>query len=482
MSFYQQKNIKAFIFPETSTYLTPLNGTIITANPATYPWFERISLMPEGFDFDLPIRLREKRWGVGSGKHPSHIINTVNEPIEFSIDMEMQDARFIALATGTTSSAGLRAAVTTITTVAASAITQADYFLIYCIDGSGHCICNAVWFDIDAAGTGAPSITGATNIEVDIASTDTAAQVATKLKNVLDAEGNYGAGVSDTVVTVTNANNGAVPTLRDGAAATDFTFTTSTFGSSTQTVTEATGSSLPNFGMHVEYDNGSEDIAVDLFGCVVVSEEVSIDYEEKVIKETVTIRCPYFALGNISTCPPPKRSVNVNVWQEVVEDTGIYLLMSGSTDKTPAIVTAATLKIENDIELYPEIGVSYRTHVVTGTRTVSLNIIGFTQTNDLWTIWATDTWDNANGYYTTNAARLNTNLRIQRTATYDLWTIAIYNWLITEFEMKVFPIDDKIMGIDITLEGATPNSSGYIISSLSIVDYICKIYYNVANS
>lgn len=438
--------------------------------------------MPEGFDFGLPIRLREKKWGVGSGKHPSHIVNTSNDPIDFTIDMEMQDARFLGLVTGSTSSSGTQAAITTVTTVATASLSQGDYFLLYTIDSSGHCICNAVWFDIDAAGSGAPSITGATNIEVDITTGQTAAQVASALQSVIDSETNYGASVDTATVTITNANAGAVPTLRDGASATDFTFATSTFGASTQTVTESTGNDLPSFGIHIEYDNGSEDIAVDLFGCVVVSEEISIDYEEKVIMESVTIRCPYFITGNVSTIPPPKRSVNPNVWQEVVEDTDIYLLMSGTTDKTPTIVTAATLKIENEVELYPEIGVAYRKYVVSGKRNVSLNIIGFTQTKDLWTIWATDTWDNANGYYTTNAERLNTNLRVQRTATYDLWTIAIYNWLITEFEMRVFPIDDKIMGIDITLEGATPNSSGYIISSLSIVDYICKIYYNVANS
>ena len=71
MGFYQQKDIKLFMFPETSTYLTPLNGTIVVANPATYPWYSRVNLIPEGADIELPIRKREKRWGVGSGKHPS---------------------------------------------------------------------------------------------------------------------------------------------------------------------------------------------------------------------------------------------------------------------------------------------------------------------------------------------------------------------------------------------------------------------------
>ena len=101
---------------------------------------------------------------------------------------------------------------------------------------------------------------------------------------------------------------------------------------------------------------------------------------------------------------------------------------------------------------------------------------------ELYTIWATDTWDNANGYYTTAAAKLNTEITVTRLATYDVWALSVCNWLIESFGLKVFSPEEAIMGVDIGFTGATPDASGYIIDSLVIKDYICKIYYNVANA
>jgi hypothetical protein len=484
--FYQQKDQKVLMFPETTTYLTPLNGTIVTANPATYPWYSRINIIKDGMDWDMPIQLKEKIWDIGAGKHPSHIINTIYEPIEFTIETEMVDARFMALATGATSSAGTQAAIQVITCGATSTISQGDYFLIYCIDGSGHVICNAVWFDIDAAGTGAPSITGATNIEVDITTGLTAGEVGDALQAKMDAEGNYGATDDNAgVVTITNAANGAVPKAYDsGAAPTAFTFSVTTYGASTQTVTEATTTTLQSFGLHIECNNATdtEDIVVDLHGCIVKGYEVNIDYANKTIKESVTIGCPYYTIGAISTNPPPKRTINPHLWQDVVEVASTqHLIMLGTTDKTPKIVNKAALKIENEVDWQPEIGTAYAMYPVSGKRNVSLNLVGFIQKDDLWEYWY-DTWDDANGYYTNAGAKLNTQLRVQRTATYDLWEISVVNWLIETYNLRLFTIDDKILGIDITFTGATPDANGYIIDSLSIKDYVAKIYYNVANA
>ena len=83
-----------------------------------------------------------------------------------------------------------------------------------------------------------------------------------------------------------------------------------------------------------------------------------------------------------------------------------YVIRAGTTDKTPAILNKMTLSIENELELYPEIGYNYRQNVICGKRNISMNLIGFIQTNDIWTAWK-DTWDDTSGYYTTIGSRLN---------------------------------------------------------------------------
>lgn len=480
------------MFPE-SVFLTPLNGTIVTKNPTTYPWYSQLNLIPDGIDWDLPIRLKEKIYGIGSGKHPSIIINTLQEPVEFTLDMMMQDARFLALVTGTSSTAadGNSDQDLDITCIGAGtegALATGDYFLIYTIDGSGHQICNAVWFDVNSGG-GAPSITGATNIEVDVGTNDTAAQVATALHTKLEAETNYsastgGSGIASiTVHGPDDTHHGAVCDARDGASATAFTFKIITNGSSTHTVTESTDTTLKSFGLHIEQTNNTagENIIVDLFGCIVISHEINIDYDGKVITESVTIRAMTYAIGDACTCVPPAYKIDPNTWADVVEAASNYLIMLDTDDKTPAIVSSIKLTIENEVDDFGDIGTVYVKFPISGKRIVTLNIIGFIQINDIWTYWY-DTWDSANDYYTNAGKRLNSEIKIQRTPSVDLWQLSVYNWFIESYNLKLFSIDDKIMGIDATFTDATPDSNGRIIDSLSISDYVPKIYYGEANS
>lgn len=465
----------------------------MTANPATYPWYSQINLIPDGIDYDLPIRLKEKIYGIGSGKHPDMIVNTLQEPVEFTLDMMMQDARFLALATGTSSTAADGNSdhdldITCIGAGTEGALASGDYFLLYTIDGSGHQICNAVWFDVNTGG-GAPSITGATNIEVDVGANDTAAQVATALHTKLEAETNYsastgGAGIASvTVHGPDDTHHGAVCDARDGASATAFTFSIVTNGSSTHTVTEGTDTTLKTFGLHIEQVNSTagENIIIDLFGCIVISHETNIDYDGKIIRESVTIRAMTYAIGNACTCVPPSYITDPNTWADVVEAASNYLMMIGTTDKTPEIVSSVKLTIENEVDDFGDIGDIYVGFTIAGKRTVTLNIVGFIQINDIWTYWY-DTWSNSLGYYTNAGGRLNSEIKLQRTASVDLWQLSVYNWFIESYNLKLFTIDDKIMGIDATFTDATPNASGHIIDSLSISDYVPKIYYGEANS
>jgi hypothetical protein len=108
----------------------------------------------------------------------------------------------------------------TILCLAASGISQGDYFdLTY--GGTA----KRIWFDKDAAGTGAPSTPGGGSLhEVDILSADTAAQVATKLEVVIEAITNLTSSVDTATVTVDLDVLGTLVST-DGAAATGFTFT-----------------------------------------------------------------------------------------------------------------------------------------------------------------------------------------------------------------------------------------------------------------
>lgn len=489
MSFFQQKEQGVYMFPESAA-LTPLNGTKVTANPAEYPWYSRINVLPDGLDWDIPIRKKMPVWDIGSGKHPSHIVNVENEPVEFTMEMMHQDARFLALATGSASSSGTQAAVWTIT---ASYSDQADgdYFFLYTMDASGHLKCYCVYMDVDSDQAGDPSITGTTSVNIDFVGTDnlsgvdvtTDATLADEIKLAIDALTELTATETGDVVTVTCDNAGAIPHPRDSTAnPTGISFSCTTSGASTHTITELTDNTLKTFGLHFEWDNGSEDIVADLFGCVVKSYEITIDYDEKIIKESVNILCPYYVVGNVSTIPPPVTTdMDIGIFPNLTESASNYVIMVGTTDKTPAILNTLSLSIENDVEYYPAIGTNYRQTVVNGKRDVKMNLQGYVQTNDLWTYWK-DTWSNSLKYYTNAGGRLNSEIKVNREDTYDNWQLSVYNWMIEEYGLRLVPIDEKIQSIDISFMGATPNSSGYILDSLSIKDYREKLVYAVANS
>lgn len=70
-----------------------------------------------------------------------------------------------------------------------------------------------LWFTVDGAGSDPSSAD--VGIQVDILSTDTDAEVATKVKNVLDRVADISASVSTTTVTITNAEAGSVTDAAD---------------------------------------------------------------------------------------------------------------------------------------------------------------------------------------------------------------------------------------------------------------------------
>jgi hypothetical protein len=504
MSYFQHKDQRIYMFPESSHGI-PLNGAIDTQNPTTYQWYDRLNILPEGLDWDIPKIIKEKIHDIGAGKHASHIINTIQEPVEITLEMLMQDARFMGLTVGTTSSAGTQKVVQTITIDTYSDYVDGDQFLLYAVDASGHQICYQVYMDVTGDDSGKPAaITGATATRIDFVTGDgsnnvtgvsvtSQATLAAEIEAVLEALATITTcDVVGNVITITTvANAGAVLKARDNTGNTGVTtFAITTEGASTQTVTEALDTTLASFGLHIEYNNGSEDIAVDLYGCVVTSYTVNIDFGEKIIKESVTIGCASWQVGTIAVFEPPKKTENPKLWQELTEGANattephVLQKFDGTTtytDMTPKILNSLKLTIENEVDMHPEIGYRYPKNFISGKRPVSLNLVGFTQVNDLWQVYY-DTWDNSDERYVTLDEQINSKIKVVREATYNYWQISIYNWLLEGHNIRLFTIDEKILGIDVTFTDATPDSSGYIIDSLDIRDYVCKIFYGVANA
>lgn len=121
------------------------------------------------------------------------------------------------------------AEITTITTVAASALTTGEYFKIWAANGTGGWTAYYVWVNKDAGG-GDPAPTGYTAIELTVTTGDTAAQIATALGSALDgADPNFGTPVvADTLVTVTQQQTGDIKDAVD--VDTTFTIATTTQG------------------------------------------------------------------------------------------------------------------------------------------------------------------------------------------------------------------------------------------------------------
>ena len=221
----------------------------------------------------------------------------------------------------------------------------------------------------------------------------------------------------------------------------------------------------------------TEDVIVDLFGCVVTDYELTIDYGDKIVSESVTLKCVNYSLGDRLTNPPPKvELIDPHTWADLKESASNYLLQEGTTDKTPDIVNNAILKISNDVEFQPELESRYPQTAMNGKREVSLNFVGFTKNRDTFDYF-NDTWDNTNQRYSSASGRLNSKIRLERNITYDYMLFSIYNWLIEEHNHNVFSIDDRIKGLDLTFTAATPDSNLRIIDSFSIVDFLSDTCY-----
>lgn len=484
--FYKQPDQSIYIVDEHTYgehYDPETEHAAWIAIAATFPHVIPVNVITDSFDYDIPKILKEKIFAIGGGKHASMVVNTIQEPVEVSFETKMQNPVFLAYAIGDTASTGTRAEISTVTCLAKGSCVQDSYFLINDLDASGEKH-YAIWIDVSGSGS-KPTIAGinASNvIQANISGDTTDVQVATTVTTAINTTSSITAtngGGTLAVVTCTNDNDGAVRDVRDsGTVATGFSFAVTTQGANTHTVTEETGFDLPSFTMHIEQRNtdSNEDIIVDLFGCVITNYELTVDYGDKIVKESVTLKTVNFALGNRLTNAPAKvHLIEPHTWVNL-KGTSNYILREGVTDKTPEIVKKTVLKITNEVEFQPELESRYPQTVTCGKKEVTLNIVGHTKKRDTFDYYR-DTWDTANNRYSSASGRLNTQFKLERDATYDYMLISVYNWLIEEHNHHVFNVDDKMKSLDITLTEATPDSNLRIIDSFTIVDYLSDTCY-----
>ena len=497
VDFYQEFDQKIFMVDEHAygEHYDPESEHVAwAAISAAFPHVIPVNIITDSFDYEIPRRLHEKILAIGGGKHAAMIVNTVQEPVDISFETKMQHPLFMAYAVGQETSTGT-GAVKEITTITFTTVTddsaQGKYFLINGIDANGeeHF---AVWIDtVNDQSTGKPTIAGINsdnvlpaNLAAALDPTNpTAAELSAAVNTIVGGDAVFGSTDGTGSIEVTNASAGAVRDVRDsGVDAMGITVSVGTQGSTTHTITPSVGHALPSFTLHIEQyntDTPSESIYIDLFGCVVSECEISVDFEAKIIGESVNIKSVNYIVGVKFTNPPNFIDlIEPFVWGALKESASNYLIMAGTTDKTPAIVTKTSIKVSNDVVFYPGIGVNYATTVVNKKRTVELNIIGFTQIKDLFDAFK-DSWDNTNNYYTNVGAKLNTVFTLTRTATNDYFKIAVSNWYVEACNQHVFNIDEGIKGIDITFTDAVPASNGgSIISTFTIADYLSETAYH----
>jgi len=461
--FYESKDQKIFYVHE-SAYGTPLGGTAWTAPGATYPHWQRMNVIPETVDLPVPVRKKEPLYDIGSGKHPTMIITQLYTPTEFTLDMHMQDAAMFAHAIGAASHAGKTAQIGSVTCVAdVDDSLDGTYFFVESVPTSdaGTPLVYCVWIDTDNSGTAYPGPTeiGATEREeiTGIATNDNAATVAGFVDTALDAI-DMATDTTSNVITITNDNKGSCMNPRDSLVApTGFTFATATEGDSTLTITESLLRALQSFTLYVQQKNvtgATEDLCKVYFGCVVSSWEMIIDKENNTVRQSVTIKCPYAVDGTISTEYPPVNKKHPFTWNQLQTDE--KSLAVSTTSYLPKATEKITLSIENNVELKWNVGDEWAKYPVSAKRDVTMNIVGFVDSDDLYDLYE-DTWNNTDGFLETPTSQLDSDINIERTTLTDFVRIYVYNWFVDEHDFKVFSITDAIKAVDITLKGGTPD-------------------------
>lgn len=495
MTIYDKSGQRIFFCRET-TYGKPYDPetalSAFTITAADYPHWRRFDKITEGTDIVVPLVEKLKQFDLADGKHASAIFSGNIEPQEFTIPVNAQTLEFLVLAlTGNTSNNEVALTshdrkITQVLTFSTAQPTQGDYFLFDIINGSDVVEHYALWSDTaNDNTTGKPTITGINATRVLSVNTSGPPADTTALADAVQAELEGITGVTTAVnaanvITVVVDNAGAVQPARDSGASTAFDVAVSvtTFGATQYAIPEAVDTTTPSFTMHVEQRNATtaEDIVWDLFGCVIDSIEVDVNFGDKITKANITFKCPY-ALENTNgrcTNEPPKKQIDAfPTMLALKESAGNYLIMDSTTDRTPDTVDKVVLRIKNNITFLSDVGTRYMTLAATGKREIEMNVVGCTSEKELFTFYQ--------GVYvasgtdwkpTSSTGLLNTVFKLQRDATYDYLMISIRNWLIQEHNFHFVDVDEAVKSVDMTFEDSTGDSNGRIIDDCDFISAI----------
>lgn len=497
---YPKTGQRIFYTREESTgkpYDPESDLTAWTAIPDDYPHWRRLDVIPEAIDVEIPFIEKLKRFDIGDGKHASVVQSGNIEPVDFTLDMDAQGCEFLPCAVGAPSlvSSGGQAMTQVINTVAKTNISDGDYFLLDVITSAdyGNVKHYLIWFDVTGGGS-APTVTGiadANRKEVAIDGCTTAEDVADAIETVLEAldEITTANNVAE-VITIVHAYKGAVQPAHDGEASTGFEFVgPTTWGSSVYSVTESLDQILPTFCFRVEQRQTdaaqyAEDLIYTLFGCVVKEITIDITWGNKIGKISVTFCCPYGikdSQGRADIEPPAKSIAAFRAMGDLKESASNYIIMEGTTDKTPKAVESVVIRIVNEITYKSDLQYNYKIVPVAGTRTIEMEITGWTDENDLFEYWQ-ETFKQSGSDWIPNGAsgRLNTVFKLQRDATYDYIMIAIYNWIVESHNFHFADVGEGIKVVEMKFTDGSSNASGYAITDFDFVSYIdqCVLTYN----
>lgn len=498
VNWYERTGQKIAILHESS-YGTPTGGSQWTSPAAAETDFNEINIIPTGIEVPVPKINKLKKYDISALKYPTDIVSGNIDPISFSLDLELQYPVFLAYALGKATTSKCRITATNdnagdVTDAAAddmptdfsvSVKTQGDattaevtdltfvndssksyqskYFTIHSDSTSYY-----VWYDVDSGGV--DPTPGGTGIEVDISEDDTAYTIVAATETAIEA--------------AADISLGSIKYIHD--------------------IEEDLSTDLESFTLHCEQDNDTddEDIAYDIFGCVVDEYTLTINKGDETIRESVTITAPYASInGNINTGGINSMNDEIHTWNELhtqaqsADEVALgtqdrYFLQEGTgggSDIAPDSLESIVLRISNNVNFLPDIEKRQMVYAIATMRNVELSISGYISNKDIWKYWQ-EAWDISNNRPTSASGVINASIYLER-GTNDYIYIPINSLIPEEHSCEFASIDEGIKGADITLTaGKSEATSGRLFydtdnsKNVEIIDSNDESWYHNATS
>lgn len=247
---------------------------------------------------DLPIILPERTdvegTGVGQGRNPGVILSSQFKPGAGSIPNVALPLMMIPHMPGKKTVTHSEAEEWTIEAAAPDNIDESSSFCFDVLDGNKDVIKYQAWFDTtgsasepDAEGCYDPvdgtddgvhqSAEGKRDLEkIDISGDSTAQDVSDTIQSALDAITGMSATNTDTTVTVTNDNNGAVMNAFDVDSGLTIETTVEGITGIEVELDPDTDELEPYFGLFFQRDNGDQDTIYDITGCSIATHNLAV--------------------------------------------------------------------------------------------------------------------------------------------------------------------------------------------------------------